>query len=168
MDEDAFWELIALSKAKMTPRLSDQAEMLQAELERLPPDQIATFDAIFWRLHREAYRWDLWGAAYVIGGGCSDDAFMDFRAGLIGLGRKAYYAALADPESLADQPRHGVDFFQEGLLGSAMYAHRRVIGHDLPDKPAGPWPPEEPGGRRWHEDELGVLFPRLTAKYDAT
>jgi hypothetical protein len=166
LDEDAFWELIAISRAKTTPRLSDQPEMLQAELERLAPALIVAFDSIFWRLHRDAYRWDLWGAAYVIGGGCSDDAFMDFRAALIGLGRKAYYAAIADPESLADQPARGVDYFQEGLLGSAMHAYLKVTGHDLPERAGIPVPPERPGGRRWEEDELPLLYPRLTAKHD--
>ena len=43
----------------------------------------------------------MWGAAYVIHGGCSDDGFEYFRRWLISRGRKAYEAALADPDSLA-------------------------------------------------------------------
>ncbi|MFD6821443.1 DUF4240 domain-containing protein [Streptomyces sp. NPDC060085] len=43
-------------------------------------------------------------AAYLIGGGCSNDSFMDFRAGLIALGRDWYEKATADPDSLADHP----------------------------------------------------------------
>jgi len=51
---------------------------------------------------RQAYRWDLWGAAYIIGGGCSDDGFIDFQYGLIAKGREIYESALANPDSLAD------------------------------------------------------------------
>ena len=37
-------------------------------------------------VHAVLYRWDMWAAAYLIGGGCSDDGFIDFRAGLIAQG----------------------------------------------------------------------------------
>ena len=36
----------------------------------------------------DSYRWDLWGAAYLANGGCSDDGFDYFRGWLIGQGRK--------------------------------------------------------------------------------
>jgi hypothetical protein len=32
----------------------------------------------------------VWAAAYLIGGGCSGDAFIDFRAGVIAQGRDWY------------------------------------------------------------------------------
>lgn len=48
------------------------------------------------------YRWELWAAAYLIGGGRSDDSFIDFRAGLIAQGRDWYDKAAASPDSLAD------------------------------------------------------------------
>ncbi|MFE6038244.1 DUF4240 domain-containing protein [Streptomyces sp. NPDC056452] len=39
-----------------------------------------------------------------MGGGCSDDSFTDFRAGLIGLGREWYERAAACPDVLAEHP----------------------------------------------------------------
>lgn len=39
-------------------------------------------------MHGALYRRDLWAAAYIIGGGCSDDSFIDFRAGLIAQGHE--------------------------------------------------------------------------------
>ena len=47
-----------------------------------------------------AYTWKLWGAAYMIGGGCSDDGFIDFRYGLIAKGQTVFEAAVRDPDSL--------------------------------------------------------------------
>ncbi|WP_078992878.1 DUF4240 domain-containing protein [Streptomyces sp. MMG1121] len=40
----------------------------------------------FDQLHAASFRWDAWAAGYLIGGSCSDDAFMDFRAGLVARG----------------------------------------------------------------------------------
>lgn len=58
----------------------------------------------FDQVHAAVYRWDLWAAACLIGGGCSDDSFIDFRAGLIAQGRQWYQEAAASPDSLADHP----------------------------------------------------------------
>jgi len=50
------------------------------------------------------YRWNVWAAAFLIAGGCSDDSFIDFRAGLIAQGRDWYQKVEASPDSLADHP----------------------------------------------------------------
>lgn len=82
------------------------------------------------------YRWDVWAAAYLIGGGCSDDSFMDFRAGLIGLGREWYARAAACPDVLAEHPAVAaaaeahIDeiVFNEAVNYAASYAFERVAG----------------------------------------
>ena len=51
-----------------------------------------------------AYRQELWGAAYLINGGCSDDGFVYFLGWLIAQGRDVYQAALPDPDSLVSHP----------------------------------------------------------------
>lgn len=51
-----------------------------------------------------AHQWELCAAAYVIWGYISDDAFGDFKAGLVGLGREAFEQAVADADALAGQP----------------------------------------------------------------
>src|SRR5262249_6772329 len=55
---------------------------------------------IFSKYMSQAYTWDLWGAAYVIGGGCGNDGFEDFRGWLISKGPAAYENAPKDPEAL--------------------------------------------------------------------
>lgn len=159
MDEVMFWRLVEASKAECTPELSNQPELLQHELEQLSPEEIRGFDSIFRQLYLRAYRRDLWAAAFIIEGGCSDDGFMDFRGGLIGLGREAYYAALANPESLAEQPARGVDFSQEDMLYVAARAYEAVTGGELPD--SGQADPDLVG-EDWDERTVYELYPKLT------
>ncbi|WP_239096327.1 DUF4240 domain-containing protein [Streptomyces sp. SID11385] len=67
-------------------------------------DDILHYQERFDEAHDALYRWDMGAAAYLIGGGCSDDSFMDFRAGLIALRCDRYEKAAACPDSLADHP----------------------------------------------------------------
>ena len=84
------------------------------------------------------YRNDLWAAAYLIGGGFSDDGFIDFRAGLIAQGRDWYNKAAAAPDSLADHPpvagvghpRAGNPLFYEEVNYVASRAFERVRGDE--------------------------------------
>jgi Protein of unknown function (DUF4240) len=164
MDEATFWRLIEATKAAITPGASDQPALLQKRLEALAPEEIQAFDRTFQRLRAEAYRWDLWAAAYIIEGGCSDDGFMDFRAGLIGLGRDVFYEALRDPSTLAKQPSRGVDFSQEELAYAASRAYRARAGAEMPDHEGLPRPPS-PAGERFDEDTVDERFPELAAKF---
>ena len=98
MDESAFWQLSADTRSAAGNDTSRQSELLKERLSQLPPQQIADFGRIRHGLDQQAYSWEIWGAAYVIEDGCSDDCFRDFRAYLISLGREPYEAALNDPD----------------------------------------------------------------------
>jgi len=163
MDEKRFWALIEAARAEMTPELSNQAEVLKQKLEALPPDEIVVFDRIFTRLRHEAHRWDLWAAAYIIEGGCSDDGFSDFTAGLIGFGREVYEAAVRDPNTLVRQPARGVDFSNEEMLYAAPQAYEAVTGEEMPDH--GLPHPHEPAGERFDEATVDQKYPELAAKF---
>ncbi|MFI1015856.1 DUF4240 domain-containing protein [Streptomyces sp. NPDC020965] len=76
-------------------------------------------------------------AAYLIGGGCSDDSFMDFRAGLIALGHDWYQRAAACPDALAAHPAVnntrapcGEDIFDEKVNYAAPRAFQHVTGEE--------------------------------------
>jgi hypothetical protein len=133
MDEQRFWALIDATRKELTPELSNQPEILRAKLEALPAEEILAFDRIFAQLLIDAYRWDLWAAAYIIEGGCGDDGFMDFRAGLIGLGEQVYRDAIRDPSTLVRQPTRGIDFSQEPMLYAASQAYETVTGKEIPN-----------------------------------
>ena len=48
-----------------------------------------------------AYKYGLWSAVRLMGH-ATDDGFTDFRAWLISQGKEAYFAALKEPDTLAD------------------------------------------------------------------
>jgi hypothetical protein len=167
MDDDTFWVLIEASKAEADPMSMDEEDhqpaVLTEMLKALRPEEVCAFDATFRRLHHQAYRWDLWAAAYIIEGGCSDDGFTDFRSGLIGLGKKAYYDALADPNTLALQPDRGVDFSQEALMYAAADAYEALTEEEMPESDV----PDQKGpeGEKWDEDNVEEKYPVLAKRF---
>ena len=102
MDEEKFWELIAIANSKSDGDYEQLQEELGEELAKLSGEEIIHFDNRFSFYRGQAYTWDLWAAAYIMNGGCSDDCFMDFRGWLIGKGKETYFKALEDVESLAE------------------------------------------------------------------
>ncbi|MFI6357337.1 DUF4240 domain-containing protein [Streptomyces sp. NPDC050743] len=100
MDTDEFWRIIETARSSATPTDEALVELLSAR----PIEEIFEFQKYFDEAHDAVYRWDMWAAAYLIQGGCSDDSFIDFRAGLIALGRDWYEKAARCPDSLADHP----------------------------------------------------------------
>src|SRR5579872_1404459 len=102
MGTDEFWKIIDRVHAARPDDMDAKCEGLRAELQNLSKVDLRAFIEHFDDADARAYDWNLWGAAYLIQGGCSDDSFSDFRASLISMGRKYYERALADPDSLAD------------------------------------------------------------------
>ena len=102
MPADKFWQII--DRAAKSDRDPDaHVTALRMALHDLSLEEIISFEAAFRRYLNEAYTWDLWAAAYLIHGGCSDDGFEYFRRWLVSRGRDVYEAALADPDSLAQR-----------------------------------------------------------------
>ncbi|WP_231688100.1 DUF4240 domain-containing protein [Bacillus sp. FJAT-18017] len=97
MERNEFWGLIEKSKGK-----EDQAEWLTEVLAKRDTRDIVNFEYWFQGLMNESYQSGLWAAAYIVMGGCSDDAFDYFRGWLIGQGEEVYNKVLADPEFLAE------------------------------------------------------------------
>src|SRR5687768_11710084 len=82
MSRGRFWKVV--EEARSGAR-DDQVflQRLAAHLQTLKPPEIVDFERHFRQLHADSYRWELWGAAYLVQGGCSDDCFEYFRAWLI-------------------------------------------------------------------------------------
>lgn len=103
MDTIAFWDIIEAARASAghgKPFHQALTDLLATRTRQ----EILQYQERFDEVHLAVYRWDLWAAAYLIGGGCSDDSFIDFRAGLITQGRDWYDKAAATPDSLAGHP----------------------------------------------------------------
>ena len=100
MPAEQFWHIMRAADSGHDP--DAEVNALRASLRELTLEEIISFEVAFrWYLNK-AYTWDLWGAAYLINGGCSDDGFEYFRRWLVSRGREVYEAALANPDSLAN------------------------------------------------------------------
>jgi hypothetical protein len=163
MNHDDFWRIIDSVHGDSGGNMDRKCELLKDRLDRLNDQDLKDFINHFDAADAAAYTWPLWGAAYVMHGGCSDDSFSDFRATLISLGRKAYEAAASDPDSLADLDfRDEDDICYEGF----QYVKNTVAEERFGDIPTRTVPfPNEPSGSPWDENDVGSLYPRLSAKY---
>lgn len=170
MDEKRFWDLISSTRPVSEPRgvkgpsdpsAEAHAGALAEALCELGPEEVAAFDQVFRRKMDDLYTSELWGVAYLLLGGCSDDCFEYFRAGVIGRGERAYRAALENPETLGmlvyEEDEEDLD--GEMLLYVTSDVYEELTGDELPyDEES-----TELTGPEWDEDDLEDLYPRLAA-----
>jgi Protein of unknown function (DUF4240) len=90
MDEAGFWAIIQKCHDASADDMVRKGRLVKDEIARLSVADAATFGRHFQAVQARAYRYDLWGAAYVINGGCGDDTFDDFCTSLISRGRGAF------------------------------------------------------------------------------
>jgi hypothetical protein len=162
MDENRFWDMIHEADSKAGGDMDKKCKLITSAIARLTKQDAIAFSHMFDRMMDRAYSWELWAAAYIINGGCSDDSFSDFRSSLISRGQLALEQALTDPESLVeDDFDEDVWFYEsfqyavhDGVKASAGFVPDRETPH-----------PNEPSGEAWEEDEVNVLFPKLAEKY---
>lgn len=185
MDEATFWHIVQQAHDASAGNMAAKCEAIEAQLLALPAADVLEFGEHFDRALDKAYDWRLWGAAYVIHGGCSDDTFTDFRASLISRGRRDFELALSDPDALADEPIDEDDWFYEGYQYAISDAVRakatspsaqtpqgwfgRLLGRRT-SEPQQPMPryapaPPEPAGTEWSETDLPNLYPRLSKRF---
>lgn len=183
MDRDEFWALVERARASVGETVTAEgaeavAQQLVDDLTAYGPAAALEFQQAYDLLEAESYRWDLWAAAYLMRGGCSDDGFDYFRGWLVAQGRTVWERALADPDSLAGQ---GVDPDDdmvecEDILGVASSAYAAATGdeeafwttlmaadRDLPESGSG-----GPIGENFDFDDdaqMRARLPRLAAIY---
>ena len=167
MEQDQFWDIIAKACRSDLHKTDEWDQKLQAALMQLEPAEIVEWNHVFDRLAARAYTVDLWGAAYVINGGASDDGFYYFRCWLIGMGRDVYETAVENPDSLADVVDPQVDAEAE-IYAAAHQAWMTVTGR--PDTDPYPARSERADlrGNDWNFKDHGEVrrrLPRLAAIY---
>ena len=166
MNIDEFWQIIDAVHVSSTGDMDLKCKILKERLSRLDKKDLRDFIDHFDFADAQAYTWPLWGAAYVIHGGCSDDSFSDFRATLISQGREIYERALADPESLAELSlREKNDLCYEGYQYVKNDVSEEKFGEILPRSESFP---KDPTGEEWDEKKVGQHYPRLAEKYSYT
>jgi len=163
MKVDDFWTLIEATDAASGGEVELFSDTLRRVLSPLTAEETVSFDTLFDQHLSRAYQWNLWGAAYLINGGCSDDGFVYFRAWLIMQGKAIYEKALADPDSLADVcDEPGVDAECEDVLYVAGELFEEKTGSEMEAGSGGHMETDEPEGARWEEGDLPRLLPRLS------
>ncbi|MER5950854.1 DUF4240 domain-containing protein [Streptomyces sp. NPDC001904] len=137
MDIDAFWSVIEEARTAAAATGEPFDEVLVGRLAAGPRPEILEYARHFDDVHGALYRWDVWAAAYLIGGGCSDDSFTDFRAGVVALGREWYDRVAGDPDSIAahpdvapaaDEPDRPETLFRETVNYAPADAFERLTG----------------------------------------
>jgi hypothetical protein len=170
MDETEFWELVDDTREAAEGDPEEQADLLVERLTQKDPDSVLDFARHFESRYNRAYRWDLWGAAWVLLDGASDDAFDFFRCWLIGQGRHVFEGAVHDPDSLAgllDDFDEEIDGDGEELGYAADEAYEQLTGTVAPDLAIPPAPPEPEGTPLDFENEdlLAERYPRLWERF---
>ena len=174
MSDDRFWQLIDAT-IFLEDQPDEQLAALERSLARLKADEIVAFELAFGDKLRRSYRWDLWGAAYVVHGGCSDDGFEYFRRWLISKGSEVYKSVTSHPDDLAGLHLTAIDgiFEFEEFVSAASDAWAEVTGKDPYDDDSGfPFGSGEmtgtdPVGTPFSEDEASLArnYPKLWERY---
>lgn len=161
MDYDRFWDLVERHVGRRGSEL-DPRPLVKA-LEKLPPDEIADFDVLFRTLHARSFSHALWGAAYLIKRGCSDDGFDYFRSWLIGMGRRVFEDALANPDSLVTVADTDVECEELMYVASEAY-ELATQGRELL-QPSLEFPAPGDDFDFDQPQEMQRRYPRLYAKF---
>jgi len=189
MDENTFWDIIAASRKQAGGIQDAQVDALTTLLSALKIEDIEGFEACFSEMMARSYRWELWAAAYLVQGGCSDDCFDYFRFWLISMGRETFDAVLANPDTLAsiDLPPDDDDAlaeWQKQTKDSSLFPEfedfayvaphvwAKKSGKDSSEMPSSPVLrvaySQGPAGNTWDETDTAYFtqtLPRLWAKF---
>lgn len=133
MDDQVYWQLIQDSLIE-TDTQEEQEEYLVNRLRVLNPQEIIGFHLRTGSLLVRSYLSELWCAAFINSGGCSDDGFDYFRCWLISRGREAFYTVLEKPDRLLEftsdtQQEYEYEFEAFGYV--AVYAFERKTGKSI-------------------------------------
>jgi Protein of unknown function (DUF4240) len=178
MREQDFWNLIDQARDDAQGDPYEVCNCLEALLHEQSPEAVLAFDGWLYKSLYAAYRADVWGAAYIMNGGCSDDGFEYFRGWLVTQGKAVFDAALADPDSLADAIDEEADqdeFEDQDILNLALrvWAEQTNADEDSVSEQAskrGQYPAL--GDFEWSSDDGDIdevkgkaLYPKLWAQF---
>jgi hypothetical protein len=163
MEELAFWNLVERARAAAGKTINARPAALARELSALNFADLAAFQKRYESYLLLANSWELWGAAYLMNGGSSDDGFKYFRDWLISEGRDTYMKAIADPDSLSTAASQ--EYFELEAFGYAALKVYKMKGggeleRDFNVELAAPT------GKEWIESALPTMFPKLAARFN--
>lgn len=173
MDSATFWSLVERSIVAAGDQ-DAQLHALYDLLDQLAAEDIEAFERAFQNELKRCCTRGLWGAAHVIHGGASDDAFEYFQRWLIAQGRDVFETALESPDDLADIIPDAMEEpceFEE-FAYVAMDVWTKKTGIDAASDPARHFPYSDapagpPSGVPFKETEahLSRRYPKLWERF---
>lgn len=122
-----FWEIMNATRGSFD--CQTQSKTLRDKLRTLPPEQVVEFQSCLNELLYQSYTSELWGAAHLINGTCSESTFHFFRAWLIGQGQDVFETALINPDSLSQLDLE--ESLCEELLYVAYSVYQEMTGQEM-------------------------------------
>jgi hypothetical protein len=172
MRTDDFWAVISRATADRPASPAEVAKRAAADLATRDPEEIVAWGRHLDKVMVASGTEDLWAAAYLIHGGCTEEGFDNFRGWLVAHGREAVARSVKSPDDLAGMPavraaaENGAVFEAEEVLSIAAEAYRQATGSELP---AGETPVTRPDAADlWdfdNEEEMQRRLPRLSALF---
>lgn len=133
LDENQFWNIIEKS-LKSTRGQNEQEAYLIKNLQTLSPEELIGFRLKTDKLLYDTYNSEMWCAAYIMNGGCSDDCFEYFRLWIISRGKDVYQKAQVNPDSLITEVVTGQNYYDfESFWYIALKAFEKNTGKELYD-----------------------------------
>ncbi len=133
LEEDLYWKIVSIA-LKKSPNQDEQQQILVSELQKLPADEIIGFKLRTDQLLFDIYNSEMWCAAYIINGGCSDDGFEYFRSWVISRGKEVYYNSKMKPDYLTEELNDEIEDYEfEDFLYVANDAFTANTGKDIYD-----------------------------------
>ncbi len=162
MPEEQFWQITEQAHKQAKGHYSRQLQALKDHMTTLPPNDIVLYFNTYMALMDWAYQTNVWGAAYVINGGCSDYCFEYFRQYLIAQGRDRFYAFLHNPDNCSDWIKSESDENYEGLGYVPMEVYQTKTGQEIPHTYQ---PTFQLKGNMFDESSVERVYPRLAKRF---
>jgi len=99
MNSAEFWQFVGVVRSAAKDDDHFDA-LIENKLRVFSNDELIAFQDTYGDIAHTAFAWRVWGAAYLMNSGCSDDGFSDFRAWLISQGQDFFERTLNEPDSL--------------------------------------------------------------------
>lgn len=173
MTVDQFWKTIDEIKKKSKNNIDTLSQNVNHAMSKLSLHELTDFRYLLHHFMAHSNTWKLWGAAYTMSGGCSEEGFEYWRCWLVLQGRKAFEAASLDPESLAT---HRLAFVNGDMYGfeSWKYEFEPVMmapEEKYEEKSKTPMGAskiklsQRRAGKEWEERDMRERLPRLWKKF---
>lgn len=159
-ERDGFFWGVLDGVGRGAPGCEAFADRLERALTRLPDAELEKFAGGWAAWWSASYRWDLWGAAYLINGGASDDGFDYFRGWLLTRGSRQWKMASGNPDTAFDDVKPGTVAECEEILAVLPTVYEARFHKDAPESEL-----KSPVGSEWKEADLPQRFPHLARRF---